>query len=185
VASERQIAANRRNARKSTGPRSSAGKRRTSRNSYRHGLTARLTLSTKRTKRVERLARKIAGNTTDTFLLELARTAAEAEFDLARVRQVKVALIERLCVFGEVEVPKVTTKTLIAHIRAYEQTGMIPPAVDAAATMPSSEPERLAEAVRRALPELLKLDRYERRAAAMRERSVQTIRGRLKILYNH
>ncbi len=168
MASERQIAANRRNARKSTGPRSSAGKRRTSRNFYRHGLTARLTLSTKRTKRVERLARKIAGDTTDVVVLELARTAAEAEFDLARIRQVKVAVIDRLLVFGEVEVPKVFTKTLIVHIEAYEQTGMIPPAVDAAATMPSAEPERLVEAVRRALPELLKLDRYERRAAAAR-----------------
>ena len=179
MASKRQIAANRRNARKSTGPRSSAGKKRTSRNSYRHGLTARLTLSSKRTKRVERLARKIAGNTTDTFLLELARTAAEAEFDLARVRQVKVALIERLFVFGEVEVPKLSTKTLIAHIKAYESTGMIPPAVDAAATMPSPDPERMAEAVRRALPELLKLDRYERRAAVVREQSVLSIKDRI------
>ena len=178
MASERQIAANRRNARKSTGPRSSAGKRRTSRNSYRHGLTARLTLSSKRAKRIERLARKIAGDTTDTLLLELARTAAEAEFDLARVRQVKVAVIERLFVFGEVEVPEVSTKTLIVHIEAYEQTGMIPPAVDAAATMPSSEPERLAEAVRRALPDLAKLDRYERSAAGIRERSVRAIKNR-------
>jgi hypothetical protein len=39
MASERQIAANRRNARKSTGPRSGAGKKRASRNAYRHGLT--------------------------------------------------------------------------------------------------------------------------------------------------
>ena len=178
MASERQIAANRRNARKSTGPRSSGGKRRTSRNSYRHGLTARLTLSTKRAKRIERLAHRIAGNSTDVLLLEFARTAAEAEFDLARVRQVKAALIERLFVFGELDMPEVSTKMLITHIRAYEQTGMIPPAVDAAATMPSAEPERLVEAVRRALPELLKLDRYERRAAAARERSLRTIMDR-------
>jgi hypothetical protein len=180
VASKRQIAANRRNARKSTGPRSSAGKRRTSRNSYRHGLTARLTLSTKRAKRIERLARKIAGDTTDVVLLEFARTAAEAEFDLARVRQVKVALIERLCVFGELDIPEVSTKTLIAHDRAYEQTGVIPPAIDAAATMPSSDPERLAEAVRRALPDLVKLDRYERRAAVIRAWSVRAIKSRTR-----
>jgi hypothetical protein len=36
---ERQIAANRRNARKGTGPRSRADKRRASRNSDRHGLS--------------------------------------------------------------------------------------------------------------------------------------------------
>ena len=35
--------------------------------------------------------------------------------------------------------------------------------VKPAPVMPEAEPERLAEAVRRALPELLKLDRYERR----------------------
>jgi hypothetical protein len=39
MASEGQIAANRRNARKSTGPRSSGGRKRASRNAYRHGLT--------------------------------------------------------------------------------------------------------------------------------------------------
>jgi hypothetical protein len=33
-----------------------------------------------------------------------------------------------------------------------------------------SRRDRLAEAVRRALPELIKLERYERRAAALRDR---------------
>ena len=40
MASERQIAANRRNAQKSTGPRSVEGKKRASRNAYRHGFAA-------------------------------------------------------------------------------------------------------------------------------------------------
>jgi hypothetical protein len=40
MASPRQIAANRLNARKSTGPRTLAGKRRSRRNALRHGLTA-------------------------------------------------------------------------------------------------------------------------------------------------
>jgi hypothetical protein len=39
MASERQIAANRQNARKSTGPRSASGKKRASWNAYRHGLS--------------------------------------------------------------------------------------------------------------------------------------------------
>jgi len=73
VASERQIAAIRRNARKGTGPRSSAGKRRTSRNPYRHGFSANMTSSGERTKHIERLARKIAGNATDVVILERAR----------------------------------------------------------------------------------------------------------------
>ena len=43
------------------------------------------------------------------------------------------------------------------------------------ATMPTEEPERTAEAVRRALPELAKLDRYESRAVARRDRAIRQI----------
>src|SRR5262245_18861999 len=40
MASEKQVAANRQNAKNSTGPRTEAGKRRSRRNALRHGLTA-------------------------------------------------------------------------------------------------------------------------------------------------
>ena len=63
MASERQIAANRRNARKSTGPRSGAGKKRASRNAYRHGLTSCVTSSAAVAKQLDKLIRKIAGDT--------------------------------------------------------------------------------------------------------------------------
>lgn len=101
MTSEKKIAANCRNAQRSTGPRSSAGKRRTSRNAYRHGLTAGVTSSAKHAERIERLARKIASNATDVLTLEYARDAAQAELDLAQIWQVRVALIERMSAFGE------------------------------------------------------------------------------------
>jgi hypothetical protein len=44
--------------------------------------------------------------------------------------------------------------------------------------MPAQEPERTAEAMRRALPELLKLDRYEQRACARRDRAVRALNQR-------
>jgi hypothetical protein len=47
--------------------------------------------------------------------------------------------------------------------------------VDPSTDMPTSEPGRMAEAVRRALPELGKLDRYETRAAARRDRAIREI----------
>ena len=50
--------------------------------------------------------------------------------------------------------------------------------------MPSQEPDRSAEAVRRVLPELRKLDRYERRAAAQRERAVLDLCDRIKYKNN-
>src|SRR3984893_13113796 len=45
MASEKQIAANRANAQKSTGPRTAAGRLKSSRNALRHGLSVPLSLS--------------------------------------------------------------------------------------------------------------------------------------------
>ncbi len=42
--------------------------------------------------------------------------------------------------------------------------------------MPTDEPARTAEAVRRALPELVKLNRYESRAVARRDRALRADR---------
>jgi hypothetical protein len=83
MASERQIAANRRNARKSAGPRSGAGKKRASRNAYRHGLTLNITSTAVFAKQLDKLVREIAGDTEDAMLLERARAIAQAELDLA------------------------------------------------------------------------------------------------------
>jgi hypothetical protein len=46
--------------------------------------------------------------------------------------------------------------------------------------MPSQEPQRTAEAVRRALPDLLKLYRYEARAVTRRDRAIRAITLRSK-----
>jgi hypothetical protein len=171
MASEGQIAANRRNARKSTGPRSGAGKKRASRNAYRHGLRSSITSTTAYAKQLDQFVREI-GDTEDPILLERARAIAQAELDLARVRRAKVALIERASVFGELDPPQLTVTQMIRLVNAFERGRPIPETIDASARMPSQEPNRSAEAVRRVLPELRKLDRYERRAAAQRDRAV-------------
>ncbi len=180
MASERQIAANRRNARKSTGPRSGAGKNRSSRNAYRYGLTLSITSSAAYAKQLDRLVREIAGNTEDPILLERARAIAQAELELARVRRVKVALIERASAFGELDPPQAfSSVTQIIRLLNAIERGVeplpFPEPVDSSATMPSQEPDRSAEAIRRVLPELRKLDRYERRAAARRDRAVVSL----------
>ena len=176
MASERQIAANRRNARKSTGPHSGAGKKRASRNAYRHGLRSSITSTAAYAKQLDRLVREIAGNTEDAILLERARAIAQAELELARVRRVKVALIERASAFGELDPPQAfSSVTQIIRLLNAIDRGRVPSfpePVDSSATMPSQEPDRSAEAIRRVLPELRKLDRYELRAAARRDRAV-------------
>jgi len=180
VPSERQIAANRRNACYSTGPCSNAGKKRASRNSYRYGFSGTVPSSSERAKRIEKLARNIAGGTTDPLILECARVFAQAEFDLARIRRVKVALIERMQMFGEfgASSPPTSTRQTWQFLNELVEAGRFAEPVEPAATMPLGEPERSAEAVRRALPELLKLGRYERHAAALRDRSARIILDR-------
>jgi hypothetical protein len=183
MATERQIAANRRNARKSTGPRSGAGKRRASRNSYRHGLSCGAAGAAAFAKHVEALARKIAERGADAVTLEIARSIARAEFDVALIRCFRVALISRISEFGELEVQRISMKEVYKLCRkalcrkALKRNDPIflPSPAPSGPAMPTPDPERSVEAVRRALPELLKLDRYERRASGRRDRASRRI----------
>ena len=168
MASERQIAANRLNARKSTGPRSRAGKRRASGNAYRHGLASSRNLNAVTARQRDQLAREIAGDSNSEIILELARSAAEAELDLARARLAGVGLINRVFVDGTID----RFADELAKVKAKLQ---LQDYVDPAESMPTLPSERTAEAVRRALPELVKLDRYQVRAASRRNRAIKEI----------
>jgi len=123
MATARQIAANRHNARRSSGPRSGEGKRRSSQNAYRHGLSAGVNGHVESVKDIEALASQIAGNSTDVVVLECARTMAQAEFDLARIRRLKVALVSRVMAFGEFEppatFPSVRDQPILQRVRSW------------------------------------------------------------------
>jgi hypothetical protein len=188
MASERQIEANRRNARNSTGPRSWSGKKRASANAFRHGLTKPIS-GAAFAQEVEKLAAHIAGATKDKITPELARDAAVAELELARVRDMKGALIDRAAAFGRFKVrnrfasPKDEAAWIFQHyFGATLWKGRPKFAVDPLPAMPSQEPERTAEAVRRALPELVRLSRYESRAITRRNRANRAIAKRANIL---
>jgi hypothetical protein len=177
MATERQIAANRRNARSSSGPRSLPGKDRASRNAYRHGLTLSITLNPAFAQQLEKLARKIAGATDDARVVESARVVAQAELELARVRRAKVELIARALASREpnsAETFNSTKKSMrLFNTVARGKLALLLEQTDPGKTMPKQEPELTAEAVRRALPVLLKLERYELRAASIRDRAVR------------
>ena len=101
MASPRQLAANRANARRSTGPRSTRGKARSRLNAFRHGLAVSVYADAALSEEVERLARRIADR--HPTLLHLARAIAEAEVDLRRVRRIRSQLINRVIAHGGCE----------------------------------------------------------------------------------
>jgi hypothetical protein len=83
MASERQIAANRRNAKKSSGPRSVDGKARSRRNALRHGLSITSRAIPAFRQDVMLLARALSP--AGPVIEDAALIAAEAEIDLLRI----------------------------------------------------------------------------------------------------
>ena len=69
-------------------------------------------------KQLDRLARKIAGDTEDEIVLERARAIAQADLELAQARRAKIALIERASAFGELDPPQLTATRIIRHLAA-------------------------------------------------------------------
>jgi hypothetical protein len=172
MASERQIAANRRNARKSTGPSTSAGKERASGNAYRHGLRSGRVTTAIDAKEVEELARSIAGNSASSMVLECARTAAEAMLALARVRRLRMALLEQIRRFGNSIASAGSAPREIRYLRT-SLRGLTP---EGAVNVSRTSADRTAQSLRRLLPELRTLDAYERRAWSRREKALGAIR---------
>jgi len=192
MASERQIAANRRNARSSTGPRSHAGKKRASRNAFRHGLTmpnADPDLALK----IEELTLQFAGeHQNDRVSMELARSAAEAEFDRKRAGRTRLALMERATAFGSLDPPKFF-RTIAQEVRwlirmepwlaGNPRAGpRNPKLIDPSTTMPAQAPDRIAEGTRRILRQLAMLERYEASAISRRDRAIRAMMSRAKDL---
>jgi hypothetical protein len=181
--SERQLAANRRNARNSSGPRSAGGKKRASQNAYRHGLAVTIPLGQQFAGEIERLARKMLDGRENPLALSYAQSAAEASIELARVRRAKVALIETIAALGsEALQPALdpTAETFEGDLMDPRSRGLsaVDKVVPDTATPALENPQQLEphdEALRRALPELMRLDRYERRAASRRARALKSL----------
>ncbi|MET4040531.1 hypothetical protein ABIC03_002222 [Bradyrhizobium sp. RT6a] len=179
MATDRQIAANRRNARKSTGPRSAGAKKRTSRNAFRHGFATSYAADPAEAAMIDQLTQKIAGDGKEPLALAFARDAAVAQFELARIRRRKAELITRVMAFGSIDPPqlfpswKAKWRYIKASLRNNNTWLPLPIPPDPSATMPVDDAERMAEAVRRTLPDLARLVRYEVRAIGRRNRALQ------------
>jgi hypothetical protein len=84
-----QVAANGRNGRKSTGPKSRAGKSRAARNARRHGLATSIWCDPTLASATEALARELAGPGASPELQGIAREAAAAHIAVDRVRRAR------------------------------------------------------------------------------------------------
>jgi hypothetical protein len=174
-----RVRANRRNARRSTGPRTSEGKSRVAKNAVQHGLAIPVTTDPALVDASERLARIIAGHDVDPARLEGARRVAEAQIDLLRVRRVRVALLND----PRARVKEPSARQLIHALKQFDsesfragreldETGQIV-ARAVSGVNARGEPLTLAEGLDVLAAELSRLDRYERRALSRRKFAIR------------
>jgi hypothetical protein len=146
VKSKTRAEANRRNAARSTGPRTAKGRLRSAQNARRHGFASVVVGGTKLSDEAEKLACAIAGPDPSPQRLHQARIIAETQFTLAKIA-----------------ISKITT---IKFVLAYKVKS----------TNVLLEPEqRCAIAVVKSLDQLRRLDRYERRASARFSRTLRLL----------
>jgi hypothetical protein len=155
MTSEAKIAANRRNALRSTGPRTAAGKMRVRRNALRHGLAAVVVGDPGVTAEVERVAAAICGERTDPLERQQALIVAEAQLTLKQIRRTRAQITEQL--------------------------SQLPPSQPQDAR--NSAPLWCVDRNAPCLDQLLRLERYERHAFSRRKRAVRraSLQGSEKI----
>jgi hypothetical protein len=101
MAFEKKIAANRLNAKRSTGPRTSRGKSRASGNAWRHGWAVAKSRHSTVSADVEVMAKAICGEYATPALFEQAVIIAECEIVLLNLRAARVAAIKRHSIVGQ------------------------------------------------------------------------------------
>ncbi len=106
MASVKQLSANRRSARRSTGPRTSAGKSRASKNAIKHGLTAeQVVLPWESAAELEALLEELGEDYSPVGVMErhLVQEIAMSMWQLARLHRIEAAVIEQQHYEGELE----------------------------------------------------------------------------------
>jgi hypothetical protein len=116
MATHKQIAANRANAKRSTGPKTLAGKLKSSRNAYRHGLSKPLQYDPVQPKKIEALMWALVGEDASDAQVDAATEVAMAQLELFRVRAVRTTL------FGKIDITSGDIKDLkrLAALDRYE-----------------------------------------------------------------
>jgi len=92
MASDRQLAANRRNAKKSTGPVSVSGKRRSRENALRHGLAIDVDRDPLLRADVDRMAQILSRAREESSISLTTQDGAAAKIDLLRIRKIRASI---------------------------------------------------------------------------------------------
>jgi hypothetical protein len=167
------VVANRRNARKSTGPRSTAGKARASHNSLRHGLAIAISADPAFAGEIASLAALIAGEAKgDPLVLACARDVAEAELALVRVRLARARLLDPVQAKADVFAKKFASivtvglaKRVARALDADEDADVeFAEAFYSEYKFIETPVEEQADVLEHMAARLAKMDRYERRA---------------------
>ena len=93
MATEKQIAANRANAKRSTGPKTAAGRSKSSRNAHRHGLSCPLQLDPVASAKAGAIAHRLVGEQASEERLNSAAEFALAQLELLRIRTARAELM--------------------------------------------------------------------------------------------
>jgi hypothetical protein len=158
--SSKGLAANRRNARKSRGPRTPEGKAAARRNALRHGITTITCRNPAFASEIEEMARALCEGDTSPCLFQHALVVAECDLVLRFLCRERVAVIERCR-----DNPEHLMEEGADERREYEP--LEPP------TQERDEVDAFCEAI----PDLEKLERYERRAWSRQKRATRDFIG--------
>jgi hypothetical protein len=150
MASERKIAANRRNSLRSSGPRTVAGKLTVSHNALRHGLAAASPRDPGIAGEVDRLATAIGGENADAAQREQALIIAESELTLLRVRALRTSIYEQMLLVTAAAGAKEPSEQLLRRQGA-------------------------GEIGRHPFEQVRRLERYERRALSRRQSAIRKL----------
>ena len=180
-----RVAANRRNAAKSTGPRTAPGKKRAAKNALRHSLSLAVSALPELNPILAELTGLIAGDDAGPARLEAARRIAEAQVDLRRVRMAILLLLNGSR--GNPPRPRMMTVRGVREISAAldlvervlgGDLASVPAMIASSEKLfpppeIETDPENVAARIARSAKQLLRLRRYERRALSRRKFAVR------------
>jgi hypothetical protein len=138
---------NRSNAQASTGPKTAYGKVRSAQNAFRHGLSIAVGSTLARSNQIEAIAQQLVGKTINFEILECARRVAEAQVDVRRIREARYYLMASVMGSATADRPAQNTQR--------------------------QDPKDAINGIAELAKQLLRINRYERRAISRRKFAIR------------